>query len=341
MLATSTHDNKRSEDVRARINVLSEMPGAWRLSLRRWSRLNQRRKTLVGDEPAPSRNDEYLLYQILLGAWPLEEMDAAGLEAFRERIQAYMLKAAREAKVKTSWINPNEEYERALSSFIAALLKERSPFLNDFLPAQKRIAHYGMLNGLSQTLIKLASPGIPDIYQGSELWDLSLVDPDNRRPVNYGRRSGSLEQMRKTAPEHHGSLATELLASMHDGRIKQYVTWKTLSLRAQLPDLFGQGDYTALFAQGSKSEHVCAFARRHDGRAAVAVAPRLVLKLTAGESTLPLGDAIWEETRLPLPEAGTYVDAFTGARHETAGDDGLPLSRVLATFPVALLVSTA
>ena len=197
-----------------------------------------------------------------------------------------------------------------------------------------------MLNSLSQTLIKLASPGVPDIYQGNELWDLSLVDPDNRRPVDYDRRASALEDIRKTAPADAGSLAAELLRCMQDGRIKQYVTWKTLSLRAQLADLFVQGEYIALFARGSKSEHVCAFARRHDGRAVVAIAPRFVLGLTGGEDRLPLGDKVWEETRLPLPGDGAYIDVFTNARHEGAGDEGLLLCRALLAFPVALLVST-
>ena len=343
MLATSTHDNKRSEDVRARINVLSEAPAAWRLALRRWSRLNQRKKIQVGDEPAPSKNDEYLLYQTLLGAWPLEPMDAASLDVFRERIEKYMLKAVREAKVKTSWINPNEEYERGLSNFIGALLKslEGNPFLNDFLPVQQRIARCGMLNSLSQTLIKLASPGVPDIYQGNELWDLSLVDPDNRRPVDYDRRVAALEQMRQAAPHELASQAAQLLSSMHDGRVKQYVTWKTLGLRAHLAELFAQGEYIGLFAQGAKSEHVCGFARRHEGRSVIAIAPRLVLQLTSGGDRLPLGEEVWEDTSLPLPAGGSYVDAFTGARHElgTENAPALSLSRALSVFPVALLES--
>lgn len=343
MVATSTHDNKRSEDVRVRIDVLSEAAALWRLALRRWSRINRRHRTEVAEELAPSRNDEYLLYQILLGAWPLEPMNEASLEAFRERIQAYMIKAAREAKTKTSWINPNEEYEAALSAFVNALLRnlDGNPFLNDFLPAQARVARYGMLNSLSQTLIKLASPGIPDIYQGNELWDLSLVDPDNRRAVDYAKRAALLDEMRNAPLD--GSLAADFLGSMHDGRIKQYVTWRTLRLRAELLDLFTQGEYVPLLAQGAKSEHVCAFARRHDGRTVVAVAPRLVLQLTAAQDALPLGEGIWGDTLLPVPAAGAYTDAFTNERHTIAEtrEPALPMSRALSRFPVALLVSEA
>ncbi len=186
MLATSTHDNKRSEDVRARIDVLSEMPAAWRLSLRRWSRINRSKKVEVEDAPAPSANDEYLLYQTLLGSWPGDAAGRGALAAYRDRIEAYMIKAVREAKVHSSWININEAYEQRCASFVHALLGrlQSNLFLDDFLALQPLVAWLGMLNSLSQTLIRLASPGVPDIFQGTELWDYSLVDPDNRRPVD-------------------------------------------------------------------------------------------------------------------------------------------------------------
>ncbi len=348
MLATSTHDNKRAEDVRARINVLSEMPAAWRLALRRWSRLNVRKKTAISGEPAPSPNDEYLLYQTLLGAWPPGAIDQAGLDAFRERIQGYMLKAVREAKVQTSWVNPNEEYERALSGFVDALLKsvKRNPFLTDFLPAQKRIARYGMLNSLSQVLIKFISPGVPDIYQGNELWDYSLVDPDNRRPVDYVKRAAMLRELQALFPPAGGGPAADLrrlLDSMEDGRIKLYLTWKALALRTRYQDLFEHGGYLALPAAGERAEHVCAFARAHEGVKVIAVAPRLYFGLTDGDDRLQLGAAIWGDTRIALPESATeYRDELTGARFKpdkTKDQLRLPLADVLANFPVALLVS--
>jgi (1->4)-alpha-D-glucan 1-alpha-D-glucosylmutase len=348
MLATSTHDNKRSEDVRARINVLSEMPAAWRLMLRRWSRLNRRKKVGVAGEPAPSANDEYLLYQTLLGAWPPGEMRQSGLEAFRARIQHYMLKAVREAKVRTSWVNPNEEYERALAGFVDALLKslEPNPFLTDFLPAQKRIARYGMLNGLSQTLVKLASPGVPDIYQGNELWDYSLVDPDNRRPVDYAKRSALLREFETgyAAQSIAPASALGLLDTMEDGRSKLYVVWRALALRARHPKLFQQGGYVPLSATGDRAEHVCAFARTHGDLTAIAVAPRLYVGLTGGDDRLPLGPEVWGDTRIALPEATLACrDEMTGCRFKVepvAGRYSLPLAEVLANFPVALLVST-
>jgi (1->4)-alpha-D-glucan 1-alpha-D-glucosylmutase len=328
MLATSTHDNKRSEDARTRIDVLSEASAMWRLVLRRWSRLNERRKTDVQHELAPSRNDEYLLYQAMLGACPLGPLDAAALDAFRQRIDAYMLKAAREAKARTSWINPNEEYEKAISAFIAAILRpDGNPFLKDFLAVKERVARYGMLSSLSQTLIKLCSPGIPDFYQGTELWDFSLVDPDNRRPVDYELRKRNLEPLRDASPE-------ELVKSMEDGRIKQYVVLKGLALRRDMRDLLELGDYVPLLAQGEKAEHVVAFARRHEGKVAIAVAPRLVLQLAGGENRLPLGEA-WGDTTLPMP-AGAYRNVLTGDRH--ASSDSLSLAELMKRFPVALLL---
>ncbi len=348
MLATSTHDNKRSEDVRARINVLSEMPAAWRLMLRRWARLNRRKKVRVAGEPAPSANDEYLLYQILLGAWPPGAVDQPGLDAFRDRIQRYMLKAVREAKTHTSWINPNEEYERALSGFVDALLKsvEPNPFLTDFLPAQKRIARHGMLNSLSQLLVKLASPGVPDFYQGNELWDFSLVDPDNRRPVDFARRAGMLHELETTfsTGKPVAAAARGLLDAIDDGRIKLYVTWKGLAARRRHPGVFENGGYLPLPATGERAEHLCAFARVHEGTAVIAVAPRLHYGLTGGNESLPLGPETWGDTHIALPEGRSkYRDEMTGVEFNAEPVDGqlsLPLADVLANFPVALLTST-
>ncbi|HYQ91893.1 MAG TPA: malto-oligosyltrehalose synthase, partial [Candidatus Competibacteraceae bacterium] len=279
LLATSTHDSKRSEDVRARLNVLSEVPEAWEKRLQRWSRLNQNERRSVDNKPAPSRNDEYLLYQTLLGAWPLEELDEAGLEAFRQRIENYMLKAVKEAKVHSSWVNPNPEYEGAIVAFIQALLKPgKNRFLEDFLPDQRRIARLGLFNSLSQTLIKLTAPGVPDIYQGTELWDFSLVDPDNRRPVDYERRRALLMELQtlvETAGDDLAGRVRGLLDRLEDGRSKLYVNWRTLRLRREQSELFGHGDYVPLAVAGAKSRHVCAFARVYENTRVVVVAPRL------------------------------------------------------------------
>ena len=199
MLATSTHDSKRSEDVRARINILSEISGEWRLRVREWKRVNRNHRSLVNNKPAPSPNDEYLLYQTLVGAWPSEPLsDGDDWRNFCERIENYMLKAIREAKQNTSWINRNTEYETAVSSFVKMLLtpSTQNRFLSDFVPFQHRVARIGLWNSLAQTLLKLTCPGVPDIYQGNELWDFSLVDPDNRRPVDYTRRQQMLQRIR-------------------------------------------------------------------------------------------------------------------------------------------------
>src|SRR5262249_23624725 len=231
MLASSTHDSKRSGDVRARINVLSEMPAAWRLSLRRWRDWNRSRKHMIDDRPVPSRNDEYLFYQTLIGAWPIERLDDAGWHKFVSRIEQYMLKAIREAKEYTSWANPNSEYENAMSEFTRATLdrRRRNRFLSDFGEFQRRISRIGMFNIISQTLVKLTAPGVPDIYQGNDLWDFSLVDPDNRRPVDYQVRPRYLQELvagDRTSAEGRAVRARRLVEHVDDGKAKLYVTWQ-------------------------------------------------------------------------------------------------------------------
>ena len=256
MLATSTHDSKRSEDVRARINVLSEFAGLWRLRAREWRRMNKSYKRTVSEQPAPSPNDEYLLYQTLLGTWPAESPNnEQDWKSFRGRIESYMLKAIRESKQNTSWINQNNEYENAVSSFTEALLTpgDHNKFLNDFLPFQRRVARIGAWNSLSQTLLKLTSPGVPDIYQGNDWFDFSLVDPDNRRPVDYGRRLQVFESIRRLSGEANSVSAAELLETPEDSRLKLYVIWNTLCLRKEYPELFRLGNYIPLQVRGMKA----------------------------------------------------------------------------------------
>lgn len=344
MLATSSHDTKRSEDVRARIDALSEMPAEWLEHLRRWRRVNRSRKRVVEGQAAPSHNDEYFLYQTLLGVWPPADPDAAEFERLRGRVKAYMQKAVREAKVHSSWLNPSLEYEAALDGFVDSLLAGggRNYFLQDFLPFQRRVARIGMLNSLSQTLIKLASPGVPDFYQGNELWDFSLVDPDNRRPVDYELRRSLLRDLAE-APAGEARLAWlgELLARMEDGRVKLYLTWRGLQCRRRLPQLFQGGLYLPLRVSGERAEHVCAFARRSERHIAVAVAPRLFAGL-ADAGAQPLGTAVWRDTRVELPAELVDIrleDAFTGQACEPETQDGkvgFLLGRALAHFPVAL-----
>jgi (1->4)-alpha-D-glucan 1-alpha-D-glucosylmutase len=349
MLGTSTHDTKRSEDVRARISVLSEMTQVWRKTIERWARINRLRKREVEGQPAPSLNDEYLLYQTLVGSWPLEELDEAALTAYRERIEGYMIKAAREAKVRTSWANVNAEYEEALLQFIRAALEAREGniFLSDFTSFQRRISRFGLLNAMSQTLLKLTAPGVPDIYQGNETWDFSLVDPDNRRPVDYQKRRtmlASLESIDMDACVDRG-LMKSLVDSIHDGRCKLFLTWKVLQFRRDHESLFRDGEYLPLRVTGEHASNVCAFARRHEGKLAVTIAPRLYLRLLGPDrEDPPLGESVWEDTAVELPkeyeETPQLKNVLDGKTVPTARAGNRVTVRVadaLAHFPVGLL----
>ncbi len=348
MLATTTHDSKRSEDVRARIDVLTELPEQWEKRVRSWARLNRGKKRLVDDRRAPCANDEYLLYQTLIGAWPLEllaqrDADEAPLAVFRERIQTYLLKAVREAKVHSSWINPDQEYEGAVSDFIAALLDppQENPFLAELRDFLSPICQAGLCNSLSQTLLKLTAPGMPDIYQGNEVWDFSLVDPDNRRPVDYARRRVMLTEL-QTAFEGADSLAgftRQLSDTLEDGRAKLYLTWRCLALRQAHRALFENGDYLPLEVSGWHAGHLCAFARRNGAHLSVSVAPRLVYRLSTGAP--PLGATLWGDTRIEMPQ-GSWRNWLTGESLRAESVEGmwsLPAGKVLQHFPVALLWS--
>ncbi|HEX6289660.1 MAG TPA: malto-oligosyltrehalose synthase [Herpetosiphonaceae bacterium] len=354
MLTTSTHDTKRSEDVRARIDVLSELPKEWKAAIGRWSRFNRRYKTKVGGKSAPDRNEEYLLYQTLLGAWPhaggSAEIDQATHAAFIERIQTYMQKAMNEAKVNTTWVNPNQEWSSAVGTFIARMLENRSdnPFLADFHAFAVRIAHYGAFNALSQTLLKLTSPGLPDIYQGNEIWDLSLVDPDNRRPVDYAQRAAmlaALDQRLDDARTDVPAFVRDLVEHKVDGCIKLYVIQRTLRFRRAHPELFAEGSYLPLEARGTHAEQIVAFARRKDEAELLVVVPRLVTRLS-GEASAPIG-GVWEGDLLVLPDAtpgATYTHLLTNQRITAIEQDGicgLPLAAIFTNVPVALLTKDA
>ncbi len=343
--ATATHDTKRGEDVRARINVLSELPGEWRKRLYRWSRLNKRHRTVLEDGDVPDRNAEYLLYQTLIGAWPVGPVSAAEFAEFVQRIQDYVQKALHEAKVHTSWINPNPTYDDGVKQFIKRILDARhgKRFLEDLRLFQRRISHCGMFNSLAQTLLKIASPGVPDVYQGTELWDFSLVDPDNRRPVDYERRRHLLDELKeRSAVGPVPELVRELVERKDDGRIKLYVVWRALQFRRDHPGLFAAGEYVPLDAQGSRRESVCAVLRRHGGESAVVVAPRLVTRLLATGDEVPLEEAIWQDTGLPLPAEAPrrWRNVFTD-EVLTVGPNGLRLAEVFSHCPVALLRADA
>ncbi|WP_298270486.1 malto-oligosyltrehalose synthase [Geobacter sp.] len=346
MLATSTHDTKRSEDVRARLCVLSEIPGTWRDWLIRWSRMNRSRKVNVHGRTVPDRNEEYLLYQTIVGAWPPGNPTGGEHDAFVTRIREYMLKAMREAKVNTSWINPDPVCEEAALHFVDTILRERPG--NEF-PAELRrelppLIRCGMLNSLSQLLLKTASPGIPDFYQGTELWDFSLVDPDNRRPVDFEARIALLDELQK-AEGDRGTLPLlrELLTTMEDGRVKLCLTRKLLAYRRGHRPLFEEGKYLPLDLEGERADHVCAFERYRNGETVIAVAPRFFTRLGVLAGSLPLGTEAWGDTRLVIPfetAGNAYRNILTGERVVTELRSGraiLPLGEALRSFPVALL----
>ena len=331
MLGSSTHDTKRAEDVRARLGVLSEMSSAWLLLLRRWHLANRSRRSEVSGESLPSRADEYHFYQALIGIWPHTNPDGPQLLVLRERLKAYMLKAVREAKLRTSWINPDTEYEAALERFVIQSL-ESPAFVKEVNDAVPRIARLGMLVSLSQALLKVASPGVPDYYQGTELFDFSLVDPDNRRPVDYDlRKKYLLEEISDPAA---------LLGSLPDGRAKLHIIRKGLEVRRTHPGLFNGGQYVPLHADSGREDNVIAFALRRNGSAVIAVAPRLFARLMREEDPAPIGEHVWGAAGIAVPDGltGQFQNVLTGEGFNL--QQGLSLARVLARFPVALLVNS-
>jgi (1->4)-alpha-D-glucan 1-alpha-D-glucosylmutase len=338
MNATATHDTKRGEDVRARINVLSEIPKEWEKKISRWTRLNPKSSGIGGKE-VPDRNDEYFLYQMLVGSFPLDG-DAHG---YGDRLKAYMIKAVREAKVHTEWLKPDAAYEDGFVAFADQFLKTEPPnkFLDDFLPFAGKVAFYGMLNSISQTVLKIAAPGVADFYQGTELWDLSFVDPDNRRPVDFAKRARLLDEIKRREKDDRAELIRDLLERWSDGRIKLYTIYKGLNFRRARQELFRSGEYLPVHASGKVKENVCAFIRRKDTAWVLAAAPRLVTRLTEAGAA-PLGERAWGKSVLALPEDAPdrWLNIFTGEELETARDGGkkhLRVAELFRSFPVAML----
>jgi (1->4)-alpha-D-glucan 1-alpha-D-glucosylmutase len=332
LLATSTHDTKRSEDVRARMVAISEIPELWRRSLQRWGTANHRWKRMVNDLEAPDANEEYLLYQSLLGTWPMQangEPEPLVSPDYIERIQAYMTKALKEAKINTSWIQPNEEWDAAMHDFIARILdsSSRNKFLPIFLPAAKEIIQLGAINSLTQTLLKLTSPGVPDIYQGTEIWDYSLVDPDNRRSVDYELRHEILKSLSRATPK-------ELMQTWPDGRIKLFLTQRMLRFRREHADLFKRGEYLPVHTSGTFAESCISFIRRLENNFIVVIAPRLSSRV----GFPPIGEA-WQDTAIQLPETLELEkahDLFT-CRPVSVRDRQVKLAKVLAVLPFAVI----
>jgi (1->4)-alpha-D-glucan 1-alpha-D-glucosylmutase len=336
----STHDTKRSEDVRARLNVLSELAEEWSTAVARWSVFNERHKVAFADgESAPDANEEWLLYQTLVGAW-----DGPPTLEFVGRIQAYMKKALCEAKAHSSWINPDSEYEAAVADFVQKVLgpAEADEFLADLGAFAERVAFFGRVNSVAQTVLRCTAPGVPDTYQGTEAWDLSLVDPDNRRPVDYDRRAVWLKELDAAAARPRGPCrqALELSKNLADPRAKVFATSRALRCRRARAALFANGAYVPLAATGSHAEHLFAFARVSENEAAVVAVPRLVTKLVPGAQRPPLGLKVWGDTALALPAGvppGAYRNALTGECVELSGAP-TSAAELFGVFPAAVLV---
>jgi (1->4)-alpha-D-glucan 1-alpha-D-glucosylmutase len=362
MLSTSTHDTKRSEDVRARLAVLSELPEIWREKVTNWSRINRSRKVQLDDEPAPDANDEYLIYQTMLGVCPIN-LNLETIASFAGRVEQYILKAAKESKRHTSWLNQNQGYENALSSFVQKALSEtnKNPFLEDFLAFRSLIAPFGLLNSLVQTLLKTTCPGVPDVYQGNEFWDFSLVDPDNRRPVDYETRWRVLFEMTSflensteddidvnAASGEQDQFIEQIVEDWASGRPKLFVIGTALRLRTRYPKLFTDGKYIPLEVTGSRADNVIAFARQYEGVVAITVAPIMVASvlLKSGEEQpteevrkIVMSANFWGDTELVLPD-GLQVDRLQNMftlQTVPIKDAKIQLSDILQKFPVALL----
>jgi (1->4)-alpha-D-glucan 1-alpha-D-glucosylmutase len=334
LLATSTHDTKRSEDVRARMLAISEIPELWRTSLPRWRSVNRRWKKRINDSEAPDATEEYLLYQTLLGTWPVEQSGAAEQNVSAEyvgRIQAYMNKALNEAKINTSWIQPNEAWLDATRDFIARILEPsaKNKFLPIFVAVAGETARLGAINSLSQTLLKLTSPGVPDIYQGNEIWDFSLVDPDNRRPVDYAKRREMLNCLSSSKPE-------ELLRNWPDGQIKMLLIQRLLRFRTEHVDLFRRGNYLPLRASGPFADCCVSFGRELNGEWIIVIAPRLSSRV----GFPPIGER-WKDTSIELPESlplGNVRELFTSQAARLV-DHGLNLAEALSILPFAVVTN--
>ena len=351
MVTTATHDTKRGEDVRARIAVLSEMPQVWAERVERWQTLNRRARRESAAGVLPSSRDEYLFYQTLVGAWPLTGLgpDLPGpavLSSLRGRMQAYMIKAAREAKINTSWINPDEEYEQALTDFTDNVLEPSQvavPFLRDVQEFVAKLAVPGACNALTQMVLRLTMPGVPDNYQGTEFWDDSLVDPDNRRPVDFKERWNNLREFQVLQAENRWEGVESMKRTWHDGRLKHYLLWRLLTLRQAQPELFHRGSHIPLEVSGTKTENMLAFARTHDRQAVIVALPRLCADFCPPDGGFPAG-GIWSATTVALhatlPRTGKnghWRDRFTN-RIISPADGVLTASELFADQPWAVLV---
>ena len=359
MLCVTTHDTKRTADVRARLDVLSETPKLWIGYIKRWQRLNRPHRGRVAGKSAPDPAMECLFYQSLVGIWPAAAQSDVEtpslpsnetLQDLRRRLEDYMVKAAREAKTRTSWVKQNAPYEEALITFIRSvfLASDDTPasFLGDVQQLVNRIARAGFWNSLSRTLIQLTSPGTPDIYQGDELWNLALVDPDNRRAVDYEVRQQLLDAVAMSAedPDHErrAEFLEQLVRSPEDGRIKLHMIRCALHTRREHPDLFARSTYHALAAHGFGSDNVVTYARAVEQDAMVLIVPRLTLSLTDSPGDVPIGESVWRDTAVSLPSVlhgREWICALTRQSIREARSGQIRVAEAVRTLPAALLVS--
>ncbi|PIP21198.1 MAG: malto-oligosyltrehalose synthase [Candidatus Omnitrophica bacterium CG23_combo_of_CG06-09_8_20_14_all_40_11] len=334
---TSTHDTKRGEDVRARINVLSEIPWEWESNLKKWQKVNKKRKKNINGNYMPDENDEYFIYQTLLGAFPFDEQD---ILCFMERMKTYIVKAVREAKRHTAWIKPDIEYEEACVSFTENILKpsEENLFLKEFIPFQKKISYYGIFNSLSQVVLKITCPGVPDFYQGTEFWDLNLVDPDNRRPIDFQKRREILEDIKTKEQQDILKLIDELLLNKEGARVKLFLIYRLLKARKEKYALFQNGGYAPLETNGVYKDNIIAFMRVFQNSRVIVIVPRFFCSLIK-EGELPLGESVWQDTFVSIPKDNTveYCDAITNLKLNCS--EKLSVGEALKYFPGSILIS--
>ena len=327
--------------------MISEIPHEWESHVLAWRRINQRHRVKLQNGWAPSRNDEYHFYQTLMGTWPLVASTVEEMHQYQERLEKYMIKAVKEAKEHTSWINPSEDYEQAVTGFVRGVLHQgkTNPFLDDFLPLVKRIGRFGLLNSISETLLQLTSPGVPDIYQGNELWDFSLVDPDNRRAVNFSAFRERFSELQRVNHEGKQQLPA-LMDVLEDGTMKMLITWRVLCYRKQNPQLFQKGNYLPLEVQGARKDSLCAFAREYKGKQVIVMAGRFFAGLYGdrAQAAATPGGEIWQDTRVMLPAAfrkNDFINLFNEEKYFPALAEKmtfLEAARVLNSCPVAVLV---
>ena len=340
LLATSTHDTKLSEDVRARICVLSEIPDIWQKKINKLSKINKSKKTKLDNFFIPDKNDEYLFYQVLIGIWNEECSDNQKMRELSERIENYMIKAVREAKTHTSWININSQYENALCEFTRRVLNspENHPFWKEFLLFHKDVSLRGYINSISQITLKFTGPGVPDIYQGNELWKYNLVDPDNRNPVDFNKFQKLFKEIKPFLKSPNEDFS--FLFPLESGKLKLFISTMLLNLRKKHPDLFKKGNYIPLEVKGSKSENLVAFARNFENETIIVAVPRLIYHMISKEKPFPIGEEVWKDTKIILPDDYKnfkWQDIFTGKIFNSETE--IKTGSIINLLPVSVLYS--